>query len=396
MGNISTLQPSPFVPDMRGDFLLNPSLAFLNHGSFGSTPRAVIEEQDHWRERIEADPIEMLGRRGSGLIDEAKAVIGRWLGMQPANFGLVTNATEGINCVLRSLDFSPGDELLTTTHVYNAIRQAMKYISGKSGAVYREIDVPLPVNSPKQVEEIILGEISPRTKLLVIDHITSPTALVFPVESLISGCRKRGVPIVIDGAHAPGMVPLNIEALQPDYYAGNLHKWACAAKGSAFLWVSPANQAAIHPLVVSHFFQQGIVKEFGWQGTRDISAWLSIPRALKFMADIGWEKIMTHNHAMAVWANEFLCDLWRVWPISPPDGSMLGSMATIPLPAPLDQLTMDDVQIVQHRLHDHFKVEAPLMGWSGRQYIRPCLQICNTADDVYRLGEAIKTLANER
>jgi isopenicillin-N epimerase len=381
--------PKAIRENLRAEFGIDPQLAFLNHGSFGAMPRCVMEEQNEWRRRIEADSIEILGRRSSRLIDDAKGKIGQWLGMRASDFGLVTNATEGINCVLRSRKFSAGDELVTTTHVYNAVRQAMRYIAGKTGATYREIDVQLPVKSAGDIERAIVGAPSARTKLVVVDHITSPTALVFPIERILAACTERGIDVLIDGAHGPGMVPLNIEALGAAYYAGNLHKWTCGPKGSAFIWVRKDRQAEIHPLVVSHFFEQGLAKEFGWQGTRDISAWLSVPRALEFMAQIGWEKIMTHNHAMAAWAHQFLCARWTVEAISPLDGSLLGSMATVPLPAPLDRLPLEEVQKLQQSLHDRDRVEAPIMTWGGRNYVRPCCQIYNSAEDVHRLASAI-------
>jgi len=381
--------PQPLLPNLRADFLIDPQLAFLNHGSFGAVPRAVFDEQTLWRQRIESDPIEILGRQAPHLIDNAKAKIGQFLGMNPKDFGLVTNATEGINCILRSLELSPGDELLTTNHVYNAVRQAMRFIARKTGAAYKEIDVPIPVNSPADIERAITRAISSRTKLLVIDHITSPTALIFPIQNILSTCADRGVDVLIDGAHGPGMLPLDIAALAPAYYSGNLHKWACAPKGCAFLWVRPDKQSAVHPLVVSHFLDQGIAKEFGWQGTRDISAWLAIPRAVQYMSNIGWPAVMTHNHAMAAWANQFLCTKWNVQSISPLDGSMLGSMATVPLPPPLDHLSNEDVLNLQQKLHDHHRVEVPIMTWAGQNYVRPCCQIYNVADDIHRLADAI-------
>jgi isopenicillin-N epimerase len=320
--------------------------------------------------------------------------IGHWLGIQPRDFGLVTNATEGVNCVLRSLKFSAGDELLTTNHVYNAVRQAMKYAAMQSGAAYKEVEIPVPISSLGEIEDRILSAVTSQTKLLVIDHITSPTAIVFPVASILTACKDLGVDVLVDGAHAPGMLPLEIEKLSPAYYAGNLHKWGCAPKGSAFLWIRPDKQAGIHPLVISHFLNSSLSQEFGWQGTRDISSWLSIPRAIQYMADIGWPRIMAHNHAMAVWANQFLCAEWNVGSISPIDGSMLGSMATVPLPPPLDRLPLEGVLKIQQQLHDQFRVEVPIMTWAGLNYVRPCCQIYNIAEDVHRLGDSVKKISN--
>ena len=384
--------PAALGAGVKSEWLLNPNVTFLNHGSFGAVPRCVFDEHTTWRQRIEADPVEMLGRRGQDLLAEAKRHVGAWLGMSENDFGFVTNATEGVNAVLRSLRWSSGDELLTTTHVYNAVRQAMKYSAAMWGATYREIDIPLPVESPEQVADRVLSGLSPRTRLLVIDHITSPTALVFPVEQILEGCARRGVDVLVDGAHAPGMVPLNVSQLSPAYYAGNLHKWACAPKGSGFLWMRPDRQKDIHPLVISHHLGEGFAREFGWQGTRDFAAWLAISRALHFMARFGWERVMSHNRQMAVWVQRLLCQRWNVPPISPADGRMLGSMATVPLPAPLAGIDEAKTLQLQQRLYQEHHLEVPIMRWGGRAFVRPCCQIYNAPEDYQHLADVILRL----
>jgi len=385
--NESNQPPPPLGPGLKWEWLLNANVTFLNHGSFGAVPRCVFEEHDQWRKRIEADPVEVLARRGQELLAEAKREVGTWLGMRDEDFGFVTNATEGVNAVLRSLRWSAGDELLTTTHVYNAVRQAMKFAAEMWGATYREIDVPLPVQSSEQVAELVLGGLSARTRLLVIDHVTSPTALLFPVERIVEECARRGVDVLIDGAHAPGMVPLDVSRLGAAYYAGNLHKWACAPKGSGFLWVRPDRQHDIHPLVISHHLGEGFSREFGWQGTRDLAAWLAIPRALQFMSRLGWERVMDHNRAMALWVQRLLCRRWGVQPISPMDGRMLGSMVTVPLPPPLDRLEQSEALQLQQRLYSEHRLEAPIMCWGGRAFLRPCCQVYNTPGDYERLAD---------
>lgn len=388
--------PAPFGAELKSEWLLDPKVAFLNHGSFGAVPKCVFVEQTRWRLRIEAEPVELLGRRAASLLEQARKPIGDWLGMGANDFGFVTNATEGINAVLQSITLGSEDELLTTTHVYHAVRQAMKHAARRAGAGYREIEIPLPVQSPDQIADLVLSGLTPTTRLLVVDHITSPTALIFPIERIMAECARRGVDVLIDGAHAPGMVPLNVPATGATYYAGNLHKWACAPKGSGFLWVRPDRQSAIHPLVVSHYLGEGFTREFGWQGTRDISAWLSVPRAIQFLSEIGWEKIMAHNHAMARWVQQMLCEAWDIAPISPMDGSMLGSMATIPLPAPLSELTEPQAAVVQQKLYNDHRIEAPLMRWGGRTCVRPCCQIYNVVDDYERLAIAVRKLAQDR
>src|SRR3954467_11181002 len=268
MNERRTSPPPPLRDNLIDEWMLEPGVDHLNHGSFGAVPRVVFEEQSEWRRRIEASPVEGIVRRRLELSDAAKAPVGRWLGMRPDDFGLVTNATEGVNAVLHSLTFRPGDELLTTNHVYNAVRQAIKFTCARTGATSREAAVPMPVRSPADHVDAVVGALSDRTRLVVIDHVTSPTATVFPVEQIVRDCAARGVDVLIDGAHAPGMVPLDIEAIGAAYYAGNLNKWAFAPRGAAFLWVRPDRQAAIHPAVISHHYGEGFASEFSWQGTR--------------------------------------------------------------------------------------------------------------------------------
>src|SRR5258706_5541359 len=307
MNNASTQPPSPLRPGLRAQWLLDDRTTFLNHGSFGAMPRCVFDEQNRWRQRIEAEPVELLGRGAPELIAAAKQPIGQWLGMRNEDFGFVTNATEGINAVLHSLELHAGDELLTTTHVYNAVRQSMRHIANLAASSYREIDLPLSVLSPAEITRVIVNALSARTRLVVIDHVTSPTSLIFPVEQIVAACAQRGVDVLIDGAHAPGMLPLNVAQIGAAYYAGNLHKWTCGPKGSGFLWARPDRQARVHPVAVSHLFGQGFAREFSWQGARGLSTWLAVPRALEFMAELGWERVRSPNHAKANWVQQMLC-----------------------------------------------------------------------------------------
>lgn len=387
--------PIPLRPGLRSEWLLDERITFLNHGSFGAVPRCVFDAQTEWRLKIEAEPIEIVARQLPQLLAAARRPIGAWLGMDESDFGFVTNATEGVNAVLQSLELRAGDELLTTTHVYNAVRQAMRFAAKRAGATCREVDIPLPANGPEEILAAVLAALTPRTRLLVIDHITSPTALVFPVEAIVAGCAERGVDVLIDGAHGPGMVRLNVAALGAAYYAGNLHKWACGPKGSGFLWVRRDRQKAVHPLVISHFLDEGFTREFNWQGTRDFGAWLSVPRALEFFADLGWDRVMDHNHQLAIWTQAFLAQRWGVEPVSPLDGRMLGSMATIPLPPPLDHLEQPAIDFLQRRLYDAHRIEAPLLRFADRTFVRPCCQLYNSPADYERLGDAIERMGVE-
>jgi isopenicillin-N epimerase len=369
--------------------MLKPSICFLNHGSYGAVPRVVFDAQTAWREKLEAEPVELIGRHSESLLHEAKCKIGPVFGMKPNDFGFVTNATEGVNAVLQSLRLSAGDELLTTNHVYNAVRQAMKRVARQAGASYREIAVSIPVKSPQAVSDTVLNAVSDKTRLLVIDHVTSPTGLIFPVKQIIDGLTGRGVEVLVDGAHVPGMLPLNIDQLGATYYAANLHKWTCAPKGTAFLWVAPHRQAMVHPTVVSHHLDEGFAREFSWQGTRDLSAWLTAPRALAFWEEFGLTNVMAHNHQMATWAQALLCRRWDAEAVSPLDGSMLGSMASVTLPAPLDQLDFPAVTVWQQRLYSELGIETPVMRWNNRNLLRVSCQVYNTPEEYQTVAETI-------
>ncbi|MBT8486740.1 MAG: aminotransferase class V-fold PLP-dependent enzyme [Phycisphaerales bacterium] len=381
--------PAPMAN--RGDWLLDPAVVYLNHGCFGARLRRVFDTQTAWREQFERQPLQLLERERGDLLENAKTTLGLRLGMGPSDVGFVTNATDGVNAVLRSLRFESGDVMLTTNHVYNAVRQTMRHLATHVGATWRELDVPYPVSSPGQVIEAIAGALDDRVKVLVIDHITSPTAVRFPVEAILEAARARGIDVLIDGAHAPGMIDLDVTALDAAYYTGNLHKWVCAPPGSAFLWVRPDRQAGIHPTVISHFYDEGFAAEFAWQGTRDISGWLSVPAAFETLDALGggtWSSVMEHNHQLATWAQLELSRRWDVPTPTPADGSMLGSMVAMPVPP--DAIAAAGTP---ERLHlcllERSKIEVPVIEWNGRWLIRPSFQAYNTPADVEKLAHAV-------
>jgi isopenicillin-N epimerase len=388
--------PTPLAPDLRSYFQLAPGLTFLNHGSFGATPRAVSATADGWRRRVEAEPVELLARRWPELVAAAKAPVAAFLEADPGCLGFVTNATEGVNAVLRSTTLSPGDELLTTTHVYHAVRQAMRCVAAAAGATCREVDVPLPVASAGGVSGPLAAAIGDRTRLVVVDHVTSPTGLVFPVEAIADACKARGVDLLVDGAHAPGMLPLDLTRLGErgvSYYAGNLHKWCCAVKGTAFLWARADRAADVHPAVVSHWYGDGMSAEFHWQGTRDPAGWLTAPDALAFLGHLGWDAVRGHNHDMGVWAHAMLCERFGVEPVSPIDGSLLGSLATVPLPPSLD--AMDDARHaeLQQSLYTDHRIEVPLVSWGSRRFLRVSCQVYNEPAEYEHLADVVLRLA---
>lgn len=386
---------TPLPPELVAQFPIDRSYTFLNHGSFGSCPRPVHAFQRKWQDIIEAKPIEMLGRRSDEMLGDAKATVGPFLGMTPANFAFVTNATDAANAIMRSLKFEPGDELLTTNHVYNAIRKTMHCVAERWGATVTELPIDLPISGPGDVLAAVESAMSKRTKLLVIDHITSPTATIFPARELVELCKSRGVKILLDGAHAPGMIELDVESLGATYYVGNLHKWTCAPKGAGFIWVHPDHQQGIHPCVISHHFGEGYAEEFSWQGTRDFTPWIASAEAIRYLGTFDWQRIRRHNHALATWAQQMLCTMWDVPSATPMDGSMIGSMFTVLLPSQSAVQSLGTFDKLGALLYDRFKIEVPVVDWGSRWWVRCSCQVYNTPADYEKLGRAVLEITRE-
>ncbi len=381
--------PHPFGPEIRAEFALDPALTFLNHGSFGALPRVVRQAQEAWRDKIELNPIEWIGRRNLETLAAVKKPLARFVGCQANDLGFVTNATEGVNAVLRSLRLQAGDELLTCDHVYNAVRQAMKFRAQETGASVVEVPIALPVRDQDHAIDSILNAITPRTRLIVIDHITSPTALRFDVQKIIDAVKGTRVQVLVDGAHAPGALKLSLDTLGANFYAANLHKWTMAPRGCAFLWVAPQFQNDIHPCVISHEFANGFAGEFDWQGTRDLSAWNSIPAALAWFEELDSQRVFRHNHDLAVWAHQLLCSHCSFEPISPLDGSMLSCMASVRLPHSL-AARFEKPEAFQRQLLEVDHIEVPIFEWNKRWLLRVSAAIHNEPAHYERLVVALK------
>jgi isopenicillin-N epimerase len=311
---------------------LDPTVTFLNHGSFGATPLRVLEEQDAWRARLEMEPVRFMVETLEPALDEARATLGRFINADPDDLAFLPNATTGCNTVLRSLRLEPGDELLTIDHEYNAVRNAMAFVAERAHARVVTAPVPFPLASEEEIIEPILAAVTPRTRLAVLDHVTSATALVLPAARLVQELSRRGVDTLVDGAHAPGMVDVDLAALGATYYTGNLHKWVCAPKGAAFLWVRRDRQPDVRPLVISHGAnsprsdRSRFRLELDWQGTVDPTAWLAVPSALAF-----GESLLPGG-----------------WPA--PD-SAIGSMAAIPLPWESSPIAVQGVDLYGDAVH---------------------------------------------
>lgn len=339
-------------------WLLDPAVDFLNHGSFGATPRPVLEAQTAWREEMEREPVRFFVERHDAELATAREALAAFVGARADDLAFVTNATSGCNAVLRSLELAPGDELLTTDHAYNAVRNAMAHVADGAGARLVTVEVPFPLASADEVVERILAAVTPRTRLAVLDHVTSATAMVLPIERLVAALAERGVDTLVDGAHAPGMLDLDVAGIGAAYYTGNLHKWVCAPKGAGFLWVRPDRQEQIHPLVISHGANLPLGErtrfrlEFDWQGTADPSAWLAVPAALRFGAELlagGWAALRERNRALALEARDLLCAATGEPPPIP--DAMIGSIASVPLGWEDEPASVQGVNLYGDRLH---------------------------------------------
>src|SRR5712691_10980583 len=284
---------------LRELLLLGPDVVYLHHGSFGACPRPVFAAYQRWQLELERQPVDFLHYRFDGLMREAREKLAAFLGAAPDDLVYVTNATTGLNIVARSLALQAGDEVLSTDHEYGALDKTWTFVCGRRGARYVQARLPSPLESPDQVIESIWARVTERTRVLFVSHITSPTALIFPVEALVRRARPAGILTVIDGAHAPGQIPLHLADLGADFYVGNCHKWMCAPKGSGFLYARRDRQSLLAPLVVSWGWPSGFVEEQQRQGTRDIAAFLSVPAAIEFLREHNWPAVQRACHALA-------------------------------------------------------------------------------------------------
>jgi isopenicillin-N epimerase len=314
---------------------LDPAVTYLNHGSFGACPSAVLEAQAALRSEMEREPVDFLVANLPARLDAARDTLSAFLGAAPQDVVFVPNATAGVNAVLRSLSFGSEDELLLTNHTYAACRKTVDFVAQRCGARVVVANLPFPCRDAEDIVAAVLQRVSPRTRLALLDHVTSPTALILPLERLVSELRARGVDTLVDGAHAPGMVPIGLSTLGAAYYTGNAHKWLCAPKGAAFLHVRRDRQAELHPNVISHGLAAGFHAEFDWTGTFDPTPWLCIPHALEFIGGLlpaGWPQVMAANRALTLQARALLLKTCAGG--LPCPESMIGSMASIPLPVP--------------------------------------------------------------
>lgn len=387
---------------------LDPGITFLNHGSFGACPARVLEFQNELRVRMERQPVDFFMRELEPKLDDARATLASYLHCNGDDLAFVTNATTGVNAVLRSLTFQAGDELLTTNHAYNACKNALDYVAAKTGARVVVANVPFPLQSSDEVVEAILGKVTAKTRLALIDHVTSPTALVFPIAKIVARLKDRGVDTLVDGAHAPGMLDLDVDAIDAAYYTGNCHKWMCAPKGAAFLHVRRDKQGDIHPLNIGHGrnakrADRSLFRlEFDWVGTSDPSPYLCIPEAIRVMGSMfqnGAVGVRRHNRELAMQARAVLMKALAQSTAPQPD-DMVGSMVALQLPdtngpTPTSYLSADPLH---QTLREHHKIEVPVPLWPShpKRLIRVSAQVYNALSEYERLAELLEGAVAQR
>jgi len=369
---------------IREQFRLEPGVDFLNHGSFGAAPIEVLDAASRWRDRMEANPDHFLRDVLPAALRSAAQELGRFIGARGEDLAFVENATSAINSVLRSLDFRPGDEILINSQSYGAVRQAVRHICERTGAKAVEPHILIPVTDASQLVQTV----SSRTRLVIVDHISSPTGLVWPVERFVAAARERGALTLVDGAHAPGQLELDVPALGADWYTGNCHKWLYTPRGCAFLWSRPERQAQIHPLAISHGYNKGFTEEFDWPGTRDFSPWLAVTAGVQFIQEIGPGAVRHYCHELVIAAAEKISRAWRQ-PLAGP-AAMHGNMMAIRLPDNRQRggATREIARAVQSDFMGRHRIAVAVMPIDGALWARISAQVYNTPGDYERLIKA--------
>jgi isopenicillin-N epimerase len=369
---------------LRGEFLLDPNVTFLNHGSFGACPRGVLERYQEWQLELERQPVLFLARRLEGLLGEARAELGDYVGADADDLVFVPNATAGVNVAARALELEPDVEVLSTDLEYGALDLTWEHVCREHGARYVRTPISLPVESAEEVVETIWAGVSRRTRVLFLSHVTSSTAITLPVAELCRRARENGIRTVVDGAHVPGHLLLDLRGIDADFYAGNCHKWLCAPKGAGFLYVRRDLQRDIHPLVISWGYagdDASFLSRHEKQGTRDPSAYLSVPAAIEWQRRHDWDSVRKRCHELAQRARNEL----GLEPIAPDSTDFYGQMVTLRLPA-------DAPEDLQERLYDECRIEIPTFDHDGGQLLRPSFQGYNDAGDLERLRTALAAL----
>jgi isopenicillin-N epimerase len=379
----------------RDDFLLDPDLVFLNHGSFGAVPRMVMEHYQHLQREMERNPVAWLGRRADELMADARGRLAAFVGARADDVVFFPNPTTAINMVVGNLRLQPGEQVVTTDHEYGAMDRTWRKYCAQTGAEYVRVPIPLPVTTAADFVERVWAAVTPATRVLFLSHLTSATALVFPVEELCRRARAAGILAIVDGAHVPAHLPLDLSTLECDIYTGALHKWLCAPKGCSFLYARPEVQEWLLPLVVSwgwesdHPSGSTFIDHHEWQGTRDLSPFLAVGAAIDFVEAHDWAAVQAEGHARVLRARAAVDELTGLSPISPAtpiDHEWIGQLASIRLPADTDVVALKD------QLFDLYRIEVPLHRWNDQPLLRVSCTAHTTDADVEALVAALAAL----
>jgi isopenicillin-N epimerase len=381
------------MASLKEYFLLDPNVHFLNHGSYGAAPKPVFEAYQKWQLRLERQPVLFLGREINDLIRESRSALGEYLNADPDDLVYIPNATHGVNIIAHSLQLQPEDEILTTDHEYGACDYTWDFVCSKTGAKYIHQPIPLPVYNSEEIVDRFWQGVTQKTRVIYLSHITSATALRMPVEEICRRARQAGILTIIDAAHSPGQIPVDLQALDADVLFGNTHKWMLSPKGSAFLYVKRDLQHLVEPLVVSWGYNAApdfttgsrFVDLLQWTGTRDPAAALAVPAAIQFMREHNWDEVRLECHALLRQAIERICDLSGLPPLYPFDSRFYSQMGIAPLP-------VCDPVALKSRLYDDYRVEVPVIQWQDKQFIRISIQGYNDQADVDALLHALQNL----
>ena len=396
-GDVSLKRPRK--GDLAGHWILDPETSFLNHGSFGATPLSVLEEQSRLRNLIESDPVRFFERNYIPLMKAAIGRLSEFMNADSEGLVFVKNTTEGVNTVLRSLDLSPGDEIIVTNHSYQACWNAVDFVTERSDAKTVVVDIPFRVKNEEEIVDLIMDKVTGNTVLAMIDTVTSATGLRMPFEKLVRNLQGVSVDVLLDAAHGPGIVPLDLKSMEVAYCTGNCHKWICTPKGSAFLHIREDRKSFVKPLSISHGYsfdgtdQEKFEYEFGWPGTQDPTAWLCIPHAIEFLGglvDGGWQEIMEHNTALAIQGREILCGALGTSP--PVPDSMVSSIAAVEMPDEGDVGPMSlEGDPFHNFLLDEFGIQVPVFPWKhhNKRYIRISAQLYNHVEEYEFLADCL-------
>lgn len=380
------------MDDLKEYFLLDPSVTFLNHGAYGATPRPVFEAYQRWQLELEREPVDFLSRRSTELLAHARAVLAKYLDTEADNLVYVNNGTVGMNIIAQGMRLGPGDEVLTTDHEHGGIDRLWRYMAQKQGFKYIVRSIPFPLTTHEEMAAHFWGGVTERTRVVLMSHLTSPTSIVFPAKEICERARRAGIISVIDGSHVPGQLPLSLRELDPCFYVGIAHKWLCAPKGTAFLYAKPSMQDLLNPLVISWGWEprnpgpSKFVEFHEWQGSRDISAYLAVPDAIKFQEDHDWSRVRSRCRELAMFAQAEVGRLVNIPAWHPPSPEWHGQVVCAPLPA-----KVDDVELLR-RLRYEYQIDVSLDRFREIPRVRISIQAYNSVADIEKLMFALRRL----